>query len=80
MNIYVGVTDSGWFEFLAALKPGEVNFWRPKETRGFRTLRPYEPFLFKLRKPKNFIVGGGFFVSYSALPLSVAWDAFEVKN
>ena len=80
MNLYVAVTDTGWFEYLAALQPDEVNFWRPKETRAFRALSAYEPFLFKLRKPSDCIVGGGFFVSYSALPLSVVWDAFEVKN
>jgi putative restriction endonuclease len=33
-----------------------------------------------LHSPKNFIVGGGYFVRYSALPASLAWDAFGEKN
>jgi putative restriction endonuclease len=57
-----------------------VNFWQPSGSRGFRALQPGEPFLFKLHSPDNFIVGGGHFVRYSALPTSLAWDAFGVKN
>src|SRR5262249_12302889 len=45
-----------------------------------RVLQPGEPFLFKLHSPDNFIVGGGFFVRYSSLPASLAWDAFDRKN
>lgn len=80
MKLWVGVTDSSWFEYLAQLAPDEVNFWQPSGTRAFRVLQPGEPFLFKLHSPNNFIVGGGFFVRYSALPASLAWDAFERKN
>lgn len=36
--------------------------------------------VFKLHSPNNFIVGGGYFVGYSALPASLAWDAFGEKN
>ena len=36
--------------------------------------------LFKLHKPYDAIVGGGFFAKYSVLPLSLAWLAFEEKN
>ena len=43
-------------------------------------LQPGEPFLFKLHSPHNFIVGGGFFVRYSTLPASIAWEAFARKN
>jgi putative restriction endonuclease len=46
----------------------------------FRAIESGEPFLFKLHSPKNFIVGDGYFVRYSALPASLAWDAFGVKN
>lgn len=80
MKIWVGVTDKDWFEYLARLEPDEVNFWQPSGSRNFRVLQSGEPFLFKLHSPNNYIVGGGFFVRYSALPISLAWDAFERKN
>lgn len=80
MKLWVGVTDKDWFEHLSWLGPDEVNFWQPSGTRNFRVLQPGEPFLFKLHSPNNFIVGGGFFVRYSALPASLAWDAFGSKN
>jgi putative restriction endonuclease len=80
MKIWVGVTDKNWYEHLIRLAPEEVNFWQPSGSRTFRALQPGEPFLFKLHSPENFIVGGGFFVRYSALPASLAWDAFERKN
>ncbi|MBK6657363.1 MAG: HNH endonuclease [Proteobacteria bacterium] len=80
MKLWVGVTDKNWFDFLMRLAPDEVNFWQPSGSRNFKVLQPGEPFLFKLHAPNNFIVGGGFFVRYSALPASLAWDAFEEKN
>lgn len=43
-------------------------------------LRRGEPFLFKLRSPINAIVGGGLFEHYTELPVSLAWNAFGVKN
>lgn len=80
MKLWIGVTDEGWFNYLRALNPDEVNFWQPSGNREFRSLATGEPFLFKLHSPKNFIVGGGFFVRYSALPCSLAWQAFGDKN
>ena len=71
MNAYVAVTDGDWFRFLRSLKPEEVNFWRPSGKQGFRALVPGEPFLFKLHFPYNFIVGGGFFESFSIQPASL---------
>ena len=81
MRFFVGVTDGDWFEHLAAM-PGldEVNFWRPSGQTSFRAIKPGELFLFKLHSPRNFIVGGGHFVTYSRLPVSVAWLAFGEKN
>lgn len=79
MNIYVGVTDRDWFEQLSAMNADEVNFWKPGGG-GFSALSPGGPFLFKLKFPVNAIVGGGFFVSFSRLPLSLAWEAFGTKN
>jgi len=72
MKFWVGVTDNDWFRFLAARLPDEVNFWRPNATQTFRVIEPGAPFLFKLHSPLNYIVGGGFFVSHSILPLSLA--------
>jgi len=79
MKIWVGVTDNEWYHYLAELQPDEVNFWRPGGG-GFRAIEPYEPFLFKLHSPYNFIVGGGFFIRHTTLPLSLVWDVFEQKN
>ena len=80
MKYYIGVTDNAWFKFLAERQPDEVNFWQPGGTVTFRVLSPGELFLFKLHAPLNFIVGGGFFVKHSLVPLSLAWEAFGEKN
>jgi putative restriction endonuclease len=80
VNFYVGVTDNKWFSFLSGHQPDEVNFWRPRATKVFRALRPGELFLFKLHRPQRYIVGGGFFVRQSFLPLSITWDVFKEKN
>jgi putative restriction endonuclease len=80
MKFFVGVTDNRWFEFLSARNPDEVNFWRPKSTFDFHAITPGEPFLFKLHSPLNYIVGGGFLVRHSVLPVSLAWKAFGEKN
>ena len=79
MNFFVGVTDNDWFRFLAERQPDEVNYWRPSG-QGFRAIDKWEPFLFKLHAPLDFIVGVGFFVRFARLPLSFAWDVFEEKN
>ncbi len=80
MKFYKGVTDNSWFNFLSDLKPDEVNFWQPGGTAAFHALRSGELFLFKLKSPHNAIAGGGFFVSHSRIPLSLAWEAFGSKN
>lgn len=80
MKLWVGVTDKNWFDHLSILSPDEVNFWQPSGSKTFRALQPGEPFLFKLHAPHNYVVGGGFFVRYSALPASLAWEAFQGKN
>lgn len=58
----------------------EVNFWQPRGRVSFTSLRPGSLFLFKLKKPHNHIVGGGYFVRSTSLPLSIAWETFEKKN
>jgi len=80
MKLFVGITDSGWFKQLQEMRPDEVNFWKPGSSGGFGVLQPGELFLFKLHSPNNFIVGGGHFVRFSRLPVSLAWEAFGEKN
>ena len=79
MRFYVAITDFDWFSYLSVQKPDEVNFWQPS-AHGFKNLQPGEPLLFKLHSPRNYIVGGGFFSHYAAVPLTFAWDAFGTKN
>ena len=79
MVMYVGVTDFSWYQQLSAQRPDEVNFWNPSG-RPFKALQEGELFLFKLHKPRNYIVGGGYFVRFSALPPFLAWQAFGEKN
>ena len=81
VNLYIGITDYDWFRFLAA-QPGvdEVNFWQPGGRTNFQALRSGELFLFKLHSPRNFIVGGGFYVRSDILPTSLVWEAFGTKN
>ncbi|MDO8804968.1 MAG: HNH endonuclease [Elusimicrobiota bacterium] len=80
MKFYIGITDSDWYNQLKALKPEEVNFWQPGGNTVFRVLPEEGLFLFKLHHPRNFIVGGGYFVRHSFLPVSMAWKAFGRAN
>lgn len=81
MKAFVAVTDNDWFDFLRR-RPEltEVNFWQPGGGRNFRALDPGQPLLFKLHYPQNYIVGGGFFATFSILPLSLAWETFGPQN
>lgn len=79
MQIYVGITDYNWFQFLKNNKADEVNFWKPG-SQPFKALQENDLFLFKLHAPQNYIVGGGYFVKYSLLPTYLAWEAFGEKN
>lgn len=80
MRLWLGVTDNNWFDFLSRADMDEVNFWQPSGRVPFIGLEPGAPFLFKLKRPYNHIAGGGTFVKFSTLPLSLAWDVFGVKN
>src|SRR5215207_4098956 len=73
MRLWVGVTDPAWFAFLSRADVDEVNFWQPSATAPFVGLEMGAPFLFKLKRPYNHIAGGGTFVKFSTLPLSLAW-------
>jgi len=82
MRAFIAPTDRDWFDSLSS-SPGidEANFWMPNPWGGaFNVLRRGEPLLFKLKAPINAIVGGGFFQHYTELPVSLAWDAFGIKN
>ena len=81
VNLYVGITDYDWFQFLSS-RTGldEVNFWQPGGRTNFKALQPGELFLFKLHSPRNFIVGGGVFAHSDILPVSLAWEAFGTRN
>jgi len=80
MRYWVGVTDIDWFRRLRRRAPDEVNFWQPSARALATFLQPGVPFLFKLHAPHDFVVGGGFFVRFSALPARLAWEAFGEKN
>jgi putative restriction endonuclease len=80
MKFWLGVTDNKWFKFLSQQNLDEVNFWQPSATPLFKNAAIGMPFLFKLKRPYNHIGGGGFFVAYSTLPLSLAWEVFGLKN
>lgn len=80
MRMYVAMTDYHWFQFLKSRQPEEVNFWQPRDQRNFNAIKPGELFLFKLRAPRHYIVGGGVFLRQVFLPLSLMWDAFGPDN
>jgi putative restriction endonuclease len=80
MRFWIGVTDKSWYEYLRPRSPEEANFWQPSSRPLAAFLQPGVPFLFKLHSPHDFIVGGGFFVRFSALPARLAWEAFQGNN
>lgn len=81
MRLRIAITDDDWFRYLRSLSDlDEVNFWLPSSERAFRALAPGELLLFKLHSPRNFIVGGGFFVRFLRFPWSFVWEAFGPKN
>jgi putative restriction endonuclease len=86
MKFYAGVTDHEWFDYLRSLSGiDEVNFWQPSPNSEFRALSKGDIFLFKLHRSgrtqnKDMIAGGGIFASFSSLPISLAWEAFENRN
>lgn len=80
VKLVVAVTDWDWFDHVRRLaNPPEVNFWAPSNT-SFKALSLGELFLFKLRAPRNQIVGGGIFTHATSLPCSIAWETFGELN
>ncbi len=80
MKMFVGITDYDWFTELKQANCDEINFWRPGGQTNFKALKEGDLFLFKLHSPHNFVVGGGFFIKFSVLPSSLAWEAFGIAN
>jgi len=86
MRIYAGITDQNWFDFLRGIRGiDEVNFWQPSSSASFRAIGKGDLFLFKLHRSqrtrqRDVIAGGGVFSSFSTLPISLAWEAFDIRN
>ena len=75
MRLYVGLVTRAWLRRMRTSRPADVVVWTAA-ARGFRALRPGEPFLCKLHAPDHAIVGGGWFVRALTLPASQLWMAF----
>ena len=80
MRMYIGITDYDWFKTLQQSACDEINFWKPGGKTTFRAISEGDLFLFKLHSPQDFIVGGGFFLKFSILPSTLAWEAFGIAN
>jgi len=80
LKMFVGITDYDWFRTLKQANCDEVNFWKPGGNTNFKVLNEGDIFLFKLHSPQDYIVGGGFFLKFSILPSSLAWEAFGIAN
>lgn len=80
LEYWVGVTDQAWFEFHSANQSVEVNFWAPGGEVIFKAIPEGGLFLFKLKSPTNKIVGGGWFMKSTTLPLELAWKVYGKGN
>jgi putative restriction endonuclease len=80
MKFWVGVTDNRWFSYLSKKRPDELNFWQPSALAPFVDAPVGMPFLFKLKRPNNHVAGGGHFVAFTRLPITLAWEVFGEKN
>jgi putative restriction endonuclease len=81
VRLWVANTDSDWFDFLASQSGiDEVNFWQPSGSSNFGAIQPGELFVFRLKSPRNAIGGYGIFHHATNLPISLAWEAFDIKN
>ncbi len=81
VKLWIVNTDNDWFDFLSRQSSlDEVNFWQPSGGTNFHAIDRGELFLFRLKSPRNVIGGFGVFEQASRLPLSLAWEAFGIKN
>jgi putative restriction endonuclease len=81
LRLWIANTGLDWFDFLAP-QPGidKVNFWQPSGSNDFGAIRPGELFVFRFKSQRNAIGGYGVFSHASNLPVSLAWEAFGIKN
>lgn len=81
VRLWAANTDLDWFDFLATQSDiDEVNFWQPSGHANFNAIGEGELFLFKLKSPRNVIGGFGVMSQSTNMPLSLAWEAFGIKN
>lgn len=81
VRLWAANTDLDWFDYLASQPDiDEVNFWQPSGHATFGAIGAGELFLFKLKSPRNVIGGFGVLSQSTNMPLSLAWEAFGVKN
>lgn len=81
VRLWAAATDLDWFDYLAAqTEIDEVNFWQPSGHANFGAIGEGELFLFKLKSPRNVIGGFGVLSQSTNMPLSLAWEAFGIKN
>lgn len=80
MRYYIGNTDFEWYQFLKELSSDDINFWQPGGKLRFSAVPIGAPFIFKLKSPINKIVGLGFYVSHSILPIEFVWEVFKERN
>ena len=82
MRYWIAITDWDWFAYLRARQPlDEVNFWQPSASRAPVALDRGAAFLFKLHASHGgHVVGGGFFLRYTALPAQLTWETFGAEN
>ena len=81
MKYWVANTDLDWFSYLASRAPlDEVNFWQPSVSRPI-TLPEGGLWLFKLHvRNGGWVVGGGYFATFTTAPPRFAWEAFGELN
>ena len=86
-NLYVGITDSSWLNFLKNHKSelgSKINFWTPGN-KVFKAIDPGSLFLFKLHAQKSKgekgkIAGGAYFYKFERMQAAKAWENFKFGN
>lgn len=81
MKVYVVVIDGDWFEMVCYFfEVDEFNVWKFIGMCFFCVFDLGEFYFFKLYSFYQFIVGGGFFVYFFNLFLSIVWEVFGICN